>query len=120
MKGASGVQIRRYMTSLLAPPIGACRYGCGSSCAAPVTVFWLFGVVSVVYGFLGGPMGEPGISWHTVGLGLAMWSIAAVWAMVTIQGVQAGRCHSVLSPRDHLGQSTESESDPFDEVKKIH
>ena len=120
MEGAYAVEIRRYMTSLLAPPIGACQYGCGSSCAAPVTVFWLFGVVSVVYGFLGGPMGEPGISWYTVGLGLAMWGIAAVWSMLTIQGAQVDRCHGVLDPRDHRGGSRGSETDAFDEVKKVH
>lgn len=112
--------ISRYTTSLLVPPIGACQDGCGSSCAAPVTVFWLFGVVSVVYGFLGGPMGEPGVSWYTVGLGLAMWGIAAVWSMLTIRGWQADRCQGVLSPRDHRVEAKESEADPFDEVKKAH
>ena len=112
--------IRRYTMSLLVPPIGAFRYGCGSNCAAPVTVFWLFGVVSVVYGFLGGPMGEPGVSWYTVGLGLAMWGIAAVWSMLTIQGVEVDRCDGVLGPRDHRVESKESEAGPFDEVKKVH
>ncbi len=110
--------LKSYMTSVLMPPVGACRYGCGTNCAAPVTVFWLFGVVSVVYGFLGGPTGEPGISWYTVGLGLAMWGIAAIWTMLTIQGVEEDRCHGVWSPRDHHVEPTETESDPFDEVKK--
>ena len=63
------MRFQRYAMSALMPPVGACRFGCGTNCAAPVTVFWLFGVVSVVYGFLGGPMGEPGISWYTVGAG---------------------------------------------------
>lgn len=120
MEATSGVRIRSYTLSLLVPPIGAFQYGCGSNCAAPVTVFWLFGIVSVVYGFFGGPMGEPGVSWYTVGLGLASWGIAAVWAMLTIQGAQSDRCHSVLSPRDHRAESKASETDPFDEVKKAH
>ena len=114
------MQFKRYAMSALMPPVGACRYGCGSSCAAPVTVFWLFGVVSVIYGFLGGPTGEPGISWYTVGLGFAMWLIAAVWTMLTIQGVEADRCHGVLSPRDQHVEPDESEVDPFDEIKKAH
>lgn len=112
--------MKRYMTSALLPPVGACRYGCGTSCAAPVTVFWLFGVVSVVYGFLGGPTSEPGISWYTIGLGLAMWAIAAIWTLLTLQPVEEDRCDGIWSPRDHLVEPTESEREPFDEVKKAH
>jgi hypothetical protein len=112
--------MKSYLTSLLAPPVGACRYGCGTNCAAPVTVFWLFGIVSVVYGFLGGPTSEPGISWYTIGLGLGMWGIAAVWTLLTLQGVEADRCHGIWSTHDPDTEPTESESDPFDEIKKAH
>ncbi len=111
---------KRYLTSALMPPVGACRYGCGTSCAAPVTVFWLFGVVSVVYGFLGGPTGETGISWYTVWLGLAMWGIAAVWTMLTLQEVEADRCHGAWSAGDNHLEPRDTERDPFDEVKKAH
>ena len=107
------------MMSALMPPVGACRYGCGSSCAAPVTVFWLFGVVSVIYGFLGGPTGEPGISWYTVGLGLAMWGIAAIWTMLTIRGVEEDRCNGMWSPGDDEVEPPESKTDPFDKAKKV-
>lgn len=113
-------QSKAYLTALVMPPVGACRYGCGTNCAAPVTVFWLFGVVSVIYGLLGGPMGEIGISWYTVGLGFAMWGISAVWTMLTIEGVETDRCHGALSTRDHHVEPAESESDPFDEIKKAH
>jgi hypothetical protein len=108
------------ITSTLIPPIGACRYACGTSCAAPVTVFWLFGVVSVVFGFLGGPTNEPGISWYTVILGLVMWGIAAVWTLLTLHGVEADRCHGVWSPKDRRVAPSEDENDPFEEVKKVH
>lgn len=110
----------RYLTSVLAPPVGACRYGCGTNCAAPVTVFWLFGVVSVVYGFLGGPTGQPGISWYTIGLGLAMWALAAVWTMLTLTGVAEDRCRGQWSTRSRRAVTTDAEADPFDEVKKAH
>ena len=92
----------------------------GTSCAAPVTVFWLFGVVSVVFGFLGGPTNEPGISWYTVILGLVMWGIAAVWTLLTLHGVEADRCHGVWSPKDRRVAPSEDENDPFEEVKKVH
>jgi hypothetical protein len=114
------MQAKGFLTSALFPPVGACRFGCGTNCTAPVTVFWLFGVVSVIYGFLGGPTGEAGISWYTVLLGLAMWGIAAVWTMLTIRGVEEDRCHGMWSPRDHYVEPRESERDPFDEIKKAH
>ena len=112
--------MKRYLTSALMPPVGACRYGCGTSCAAPVTVFWLFGVVSLVYGFLGGPTGEPGISWYTVWLGCAMWIVAAVWTLLTLKDVEADRCHGVPGSRDHQVEPEDGKADPFDEVKKAH
>ena len=84
--------MKRILTAILMPPVGACRYGCGSACAAPVTVFWLFGLVSVVYGLLGGPMGEPGISWRTIGLGLAMWAISSVWTLLSARRKGGPNC----------------------------
>ena len=114
------MSFKSYLTSALMPPVGACRYGCGTNCAAPVTVFWLFGIVSVVYGFLGGPTSEPGISWYTIGLGLVMWGIAAVWTLLTLQGVEANRCHGMWNPRDRGLEPEESDSESFDEIKKAH
>jgi hypothetical protein len=77
--------VRKYLTSALLPPLGAIRYGCGANCAAPVTVFWLFGLVSVVFGFFGGPTGVDGVSWATIGLGLAMWAISVGWTLLTMR-----------------------------------
>lgn len=105
-----------YLTSLLVPPAATCR--CGSYCTAPITVFWIFGVVSVVYGFLGGPAGEAGISWYTVGLGVLMWGIAAVWTVLTMKGVEADCNNHDHSPRAHKVAVSEGEADPLDEVKK--
>ena len=55
-----------------------------------------------------------------MGLGLAMWAIAAIWTMLTIQGGEEDRCNGVWSPRDQHVEPTETETDPFDEVKKAH
>jgi hypothetical protein len=112
--------LKSYLTSALVPPVGAVRYGCGTNCAAPVTVFWLFGVFSVVYGLFGGPTAEPGISWYTIGLGLAMWAIAAVWTMLTFRGVEEDRSHGDASTRDHYVEPDETETDPLDEIRKAH
>lgn len=112
--------MKRILTATLAPPVGACRYGCGTNCAAPITVFWLFGLISVVFGLFGGPTGAEGISWPTIGLGLCMWGISAVWTLLTLQGVEADRCHGIWSPRDHKVPANAEETDPFEEVKKAH
>lgn len=106
------------VTSTLFPPIGACRYGCGTHCTPAITVFWLFGVVSVAYGLMGGPTNAPGVNWYILGLGLGMWAIAAVWTLLTLQGVQADKCHNSWSPQDHQVPPSESETDPFEEVRK--
>lgn len=112
--------MKRFFTAALMPPVGACRYGCGTNCAAPITVFWLFGLVSVVFGFFGGPTGQDGISWYTIGLGLTMWGISAAWTLLTVQGVEQDRCHGMWSARDHKILPTEHEPDPFEEIKKAH
>jgi hypothetical protein len=112
--------MQKYLMAALAPPVGACRYGCGTNCAAPITVFWLFGLISVVFGLFGGPTGVDGISWGTIGLGLVMWAISAIWTLLTLQGVEADRCHGMWSPRDHKVAPGLDEKDPFDEIKKAH
>lgn len=114
------MQTTSFITAVLVPPLGARLYGCGTHCLAPVAVFWLFGVLSVVYGFFGGPAGEAGISWWTIALGLVMWLIAAVWTLLTLQGVEADINQDEQSPRAHFVEPTESETDPFDEIKKAH
>lgn len=113
------MQTQRILTSVLIPPVGACRYGCGSNCAAPVTVFWLFGLVSVVYGFLGGPTAEPGISWYTVGLGALMWAVSVIWTLLTFHGgTQQEGCVASWPTRTTPPSETETES--FDPANKSH
>ena len=85
--------MKKYLTLMLMPPVGAFRYGCGTSCAAPVTVFWLFGLISIIFGLFGGLTGEPGISWKTILLGSGSWAISVVWTMLTMRGVAPSRYH---------------------------
>ena len=99
--------------------MGACRYGCGTNCAAPVTVFWLFGVVSVIYGLLGGRPENP-VSAGTP----SVWDLRCGYRRrmddADHPGVEADRCHGMWSPRDHHVAADEAEADPFDEIKKVH
>ncbi len=114
--------MKRSAIAMVAPPLAVCRYGCAGCCAAPIGVFWVAGIVGVIYGFLGGPLGEPGVSWWTVGLGAVLWAIAAVWAQTTIKGIaldQADRdCTRNISTMCRLVRPPSRDADPFDEVKK--
>ena len=112
--------MKKYLTSVLAPPVGACRYGCGTHCAAPITVFWLFGLFSIVYGFFGGPTGASGVSWATILQGVAMWAIAAIWNLLTLHGLAAARCDPKRSPQVHQPTTRRTAADRFEEIEKAH
>jgi len=116
--------MKRNLLAVVVPPLAVCRYGCASCCAAPIGVFWLTGIVSIVYGYFGGPLGGAGVSWMTIGLGVALWIIAAVWAIDTIKGVTIDRadpnCQSKVSTLCRIVRPRLDEGDPFDQVKKFH
>jgi hypothetical protein len=81
-------------------------------------VFWITGIVSIVYGIVGGPTNLMGPSWGTIALGLALWGIAAVWAAITIRSADEDKCKGLKNPlRDSILPEAD-ESDPFDEVRK--
>ncbi len=111
--------MKKLMLSILVPPASACRFGCGNSCAAPISVFWIAGVVGIVFGLLGGPLGLDGVSWNTLLLGVGLWGISAVWAVLTLGNVDADRQCSALSPLRRKVAASEHEQDPFEEIQKI-
>ena len=110
--------MKRAVLTLLIPPVAACRYGCAGCCAAPIAVFWLAGISGIVYGLVGGPANLMGPSWTTVGLGFALWGIAAVWAILTIRGTDDDKCERKTSTVCNKILPSTDESDPFDEVRK--
>ena len=79
--------MRRSILALAVPPLAVCRYGCAGCCAAPISVFWVAGIISIIYAFFGGPTGAAGISLGTLALGVILWSIATIWAENVIKGV---------------------------------
>ncbi len=114
--------MKRMIQALTVPPLAVCRYGCAGCCAAPIGVFWIAGVVSLIYAFFGGPTGQEGISSGTLMLGIILWAIASLWASNTIRNVDGdndckarpeGAC-KVFRPSDKF-----DDSDPMDEVKKF-
>jgi uncharacterized membrane protein YqaE (UPF0057 family) len=110
--------MKRRSLAILIPPLAVCRYGCAGYCAAPIGLFWLTGIGSLIYAFYGGPLGVDGISWTTLILGLAMWIIAAVWAEDTIKGVDDDQLHETTSSLCRIVKPTIDDSDPFDTIRK--
>lgn len=116
--------MKRKTLAILSPPLAVCRYGCASCCAAPIGVFWLTGIIGIIYGYLGGPAGLDTISWVTMGLGAGLWALAAIWAENTIRGVEADqqdpKCKTNASTICRIVKPRLDESDPLDEIKKFH
>ena len=110
--------MKKTLTSVVVPPMGACRYGCGPSCAAPISVVWLAGVVAIIYSLFGGPTGAEGIDLYTLALGIVMWFIASIWTLLTMNGVEEDRCEGIFSPLNSKVPPKLDEADPFDEVRK--
>lgn len=110
--------MKRAGLTLVAPPFAACKFGCAGCCAAPIAVFWVTGIVSIVYGIVGGPANLMGPSWNTMALGLALWGIASVWAAITIRSADEEKCNGRKNRLRDRVLPTADESDPFDEVRK--
>ena len=116
--------MKRSILAMAVPPIAVCRYGCAGCCAAPIGVFWLAGIISIIYAFFGGPTGEAGISLGTLALGIVLWVIATVWAENVITGVEEDvkdkQSERNVSTVCRLVQPGIDDSDPLEEVKKFH
>ena len=115
------MNINRNIIALLVPPAAVARYGHTTYTAAPIGVFWLASLVSLIDGLLDGKLGGvEGTQWVLVGLGIIMWAIAVVWTKLVIQGVDED-----LSP-DREGSLNRrvvpraDEADPFKELSKGH
>jgi len=111
--------MQRTTLSILIPPLAVCRYGCAGCCAAPIGVFWLAGITSIIYGYFGGPASLPTVSWTTVLLGIGLWVIASVWARTAIRGVKADECKQKRSTVCRVVNPNSDDTDPLDEIKKF-
>jgi len=110
--------MQRTTLAILVPPLAVCRYGCAGCCAAPIGVFWIAGIVSIVYGYFGGPAQLESVSWTTGLLGLGLWLIASVWANMAIRGVKDDECQRKRSNVCRM-VSPGQDNDPMDDIKKF-
>ncbi len=115
--------MKRFLYASLVPPFAVCRYGCAGCCAAPIAVVWLAGVISLIYGFMGGPAELSGISWGTLGLGITLWIIAAIWAATVIRGVQLDesdpKCQDKRSTVCRMVKPDDDDHDPMSDIKNL-
>ena len=112
--------MKRRFLALIAPPVAVCKVGCAGCCAAPIGVFWIAGLVSLIYAFFGGPTGVEGFSSGTFLLGAILWGIATTWAELTINGIDADdQCDQQNSSLCSIVKPKLEESNPLDEIKKF-
>ena len=111
--------MKRRILAIFAPPVAVCHYGCAGCCAAPIGVFWIAGIISIIYAFFGGPVPGESFSIGTFLLGAILWTIATVWAELTIKGVEDDECQTRASTLCRVVKPILDESDPMDEVKKF-
>jgi len=114
--------MQRKILAIFTPPLAVCQYGCASCCVAPIFVFWLASIGSLIYAFFGGPAGLDGFSWGTLALGIILWAIAVTWAETVIKGVnsdlEGSQCEGKASSICSIVSSKTNETDPLDEVNK--
>lgn len=109
--------MKKTLLVLFTPPFAVCRYGCAGCCAAPIGVFWLAGIVGILYGLIwGGP--AQGTGGQTALLGLGLWAVACVWAALTIRGADDDKCENRDSTLCSKILPSLDEEDPMDEVRK--
>lgn len=115
--------MKRRSLAFFTPPIAVCHYGCAGNCAAPIGVFWIAGLVSIVYSFFGGPTGFGEFSAGTFLFGIILWGIAITWAELTINGIETDdsdfQCNNSNSTLCRIVKPELDDSDPMDEVKKF-
>ncbi|HDP90093.1 MAG TPA: hypothetical protein ENN42_09095 [Thioalkalivibrio sp.] len=110
--------MRRHVLAVFIPPLAVCRYGCAGCCAAPIGVFWISSIISIVYGYRGGPLGLDTVSWGTVGLGMLLWLIAVGWAFLTLRAADDDRCKRPSSSLCRRIVPRADEPDPLDEADR--
>ena len=112
--------LKRRILAFIAPPIAVCKFGCASCCAAPIGVFWIAGLISLIYAFFGGPAGTTEFSPGTFLLGVILWGIATTWTELTINGVDADdQCDEQNSSLCRMVKPKADDGDPMDEIKKF-
>lgn len=114
--------MKRQLLTFFVPPIAVCRYGCAGCCAAPIGVMWFAGIVSIIYGFAGGPAASETVSWTTVGLGVLLWIIAVTWAFMVVRGVSDDKTDPKCSQKRSTICSivkSDDDSDPMSDIKNL-
>lgn len=105
--------MKRTLLAFLAPPAAVIRHGCVACTAAPIGVFWLSALASLVHGLSRGAVGA------TV-LGVALWVIAAAWARLVLRAVESDTLQREDSTQAKLAVPQLDEADPLAQLRTDH
>ena len=110
----------RHILGIAIPPLAICRYGCASSCALPVTIFWAGGLAALAYHFFQAPAEYNWLYNGSLMLGLAMIVLSIIWTELTITRVAREGCDKSQNKKSSICNVVPGaqESDPFEEVRK--
>lgn len=101
--------------AFLAPPFAIARFGGRVAwCAAPIGTVWMSAIVGILIGIQGDmstATREP-MLW-VIALGLAIWAVSSVWALMVIGGVD----HDADSTLEHTVHAEEDELDPLEQIR---
>lgn len=110
---------RRRVLSVLLPPVAAYRYGCMAvSCAAPVSLAWLAGLLCIAYALAGGPFNAAGIAWGLMFLGGLLWALSVFWTFTLVCSVRTEQQVLTEADRDRQRRRHEDPADPLEEVDR--
>lgn len=105
--------------AFLAPPFAIARFGGRVAwCAAPIGTVWMSAIVGILIGIQGDmstATREP-MLW-VIALGLAIWAVSSVWALMVIGGVDHDAAHDADSTLEHTVHAEEDELDPLEQIR---
>lgn len=105
----------------LVPPFAIARFGGRVAwCAAPIGTVWMSAIVGILIGL----QGDMSTSEHkpmlwVVGLGIVIWAVSSVWALMVIGGVDHDVAHDEDSTLDHTVNATDDEHDPLEQIRGL-
>ncbi len=105
--------------AFLAPPFAIARFGGRVAwCAAPIGTVWMSAIVGILIGIQGDmstATREP-MLW-VIALGLAIWAVSSVWALMVIGGADHDVAHDADSTLEHTVHAEEDELDPLEQIR---
>ncbi len=103
--------MKRTLLAIIVPPAAVIDHGYAASTAAPIGVFWVCSLASLIYGL-------SAASGASIIIGTLLWMIATSWAWLVLRGVENDLLGREGSTRMNLAAPHDlDESDPFSQLR---